>query len=153
MIELDPEQRQAIAQGQPVQIIDPLTHDAYVLVRAEEYARLAGAPQRPTGQPHPKISPLMLRSQEAFSRDLPGLLTDRRTHRKWAAYHGDERVAIARSEVDAYQECFRRGLNRGEFFVGKLEADPDGIPPWGTIECDRSLYEAMDPDEAPPDDE
>ena len=31
MIELNPEQRQAIAQGEPVQIIDPLTHDAYVL--------------------------------------------------------------------------------------------------------------------------
>ena len=41
MIELDSEQRQAIAQGQPVRIIDPVTHDAYVLVRAEEYARLA----------------------------------------------------------------------------------------------------------------
>ncbi len=39
MIELDPEQRQAIAQGQPVQIVDPLTHDAYILVRAEDYAR------------------------------------------------------------------------------------------------------------------
>ena len=82
----------------------------------------------------------------AFWRDLPGLLLDRTNHRKWAAYHGDERVAIARSEVDAYQECFRRGLNRREFYVGKLEADPDGLPPWGTIECDRSLYEATDSD-------
>ena len=147
MIELDPEQRQAMAQGQPVRIIDPLTHDAYVLVRAEEYARLAEVPQRPAGQPNPEIQPMMLRSQQAFWRDLPGLLMDRRNHRKWAAYHGEERVAIARSKVDAYQECFRRGLNRGEFYVGKLEPDPDGIPPWGTIECDRSLYEATDPDE------
>ena len=121
MIELDPEQRQAMAQGQPVRIVDPLTHDAYVLVRAEEYARLAGAPQRPAGQPHPEIPPMILRSQQAFWRDLPGLLMDRRNHRKWAAYHGEERVAIARSEVDAYQECFRRGLNRGEFYVGKLD--------------------------------
>ena len=96
---------------------------------------------------------MILRSQQAFWRDLPGLLMDRRNHRKWAAYHGDERVAIARSEVDAYQECFRQGLNRGEFYVGKLEADPDGTPPWGTIECDRSLYEATDLNEAPLDDE
>ena len=152
MIELDPEQRQAIAQGQPVRIIDPLTQDAYVLVRAEEYARLARAPQRLPGQPHPEIPPMILRSQQAFWRDLPGLLMVRRNHRKWAAYHCEERVAIARSEVDAYQECFRRGLNRGEFYVGKLEPDPDGIPPWGTIQCDRSLYEFTDPDEPQVDD-
>jgi hypothetical protein len=153
MIELDPDQRQAIAQGQPVQIIDPLTHDAYVLVRAEDYARLTGARQQAAGEPHPDIPPMILRSQQAFWRDLPRLLSDRRNHRKWAAYHGEDRVAIARSEVDAYQECFRRGLNRGEFYVGKLDAHPDGIAPWGTIECDRSLYEATDPDEAPLDDE
>jgi hypothetical protein len=153
MIELNAEQRQAMAQGQPVRIVDPLTHDAYVLVRAEEYERLANAPQRPAGQPHPEIAPLMLRSQQAFWRDLPGLLMNRRNHRKWAAYHGEDRVAIARSKADAYQECLRRGLSRGEFYVGKLEAAPDGIPPWGTIECDRSLYEFTDPDEAPVDDE
>ena len=51
MIELSREQRQAMAQGEPVQIIDPLTHDAYVLVRAEVYARLAGAPRRPADEP------------------------------------------------------------------------------------------------------
>ncbi len=62
-------------------------------------------------------------------------------------------MTIARSDVNAYQECLRRGLSRGEFYVGKLDAHSDGIPPWGTIECDRSLYEATDPDEAPLDDE
>ena len=49
MIELNTEQRQAMAQGQPVRIIDPLTHDAYVLVRSEEYARLAEAPRTTRG--------------------------------------------------------------------------------------------------------
>jgi hypothetical protein len=151
MIELDPEQRHAIAQGQAVQIIDPLTLDAYVVVRAEDYARLTGAPQRPTGQPNPAIPPMILRSQQAFWRDLPGLLMDRRNHRKWAAYHGEDRVSIARTKVDAYQECFRRGLNRGEFYVGKLEADPDGIPPWGTLQGDWSLYEVTDKDDPSPD--
>ncbi len=150
MIELDSEQRQAMAQGQPVRIIDPVTHDAFVLVRAEDYARLAERPQRPADEPHPDIPPGILRSQQAFWRDLPRLLMDRRNHRKWAAYHGEERVVIARSEVDAYQACFRRGLQRDEFYVGKLEADPDGIPPWGTIECDRSLYEFTEVGEPPP---
>ena len=152
MIELDSEQRQAIALGQPVRIIDPVTHDAYVLVRAEDYVRLAEAPQRPAGQPHPGIPPGILRSQQVFWRDLSGLLMVRRNHRKWAAYHGEERVVIARSAVDAYRECLRRGLQRGEFYVGKLEADPDGIPPWGTIESDWSLYEFTEPDEPPTED-
>jgi hypothetical protein len=152
MIELNPEQRQAMAQGEPVHIIDPLTHDAYVLVPAEEYARLTGTLPQPAHQPPPEIAPLMLRSQQAFWRDLPELLKDRRNRGKWAAYHGEERVAVQRSEVDAYQECFRRGLNRGEFYVGKLEPDPEGIPPWGTYQSDRSLYEFTDPDEPPLDD-
>jgi hypothetical protein len=152
MIELSPEQRQAMAQGEPVHIIDPVSHDAYVLVPAEVYARLAGTPPRPAEQPHPEISPIVLRSMQAFWRDLPGLLEVRRNRKKWAAYHGDRRVTIARSEVDAYQECFRRGLKDEDIYVGILEADPDGIPPWGTLEGDRSLYEFTDMDEPPADD-
>jgi hypothetical protein len=148
MIELNADQRQAISRGRPVRIIDPVTHDAYVLVAAAEYERLTDAPERRIGQPVPEIAPMVLRSQQAFWRDLPGLLIERRNHRKWAAYHGEDRVAIAQSEVAAYQECFRRGFNRGEFYVGRLDAHADGIPPWGTIECDRSLYEAMHVDDA-----
>jgi len=144
MIELSSEQRQAMAQGQPVRIIDPLTHDAYVLVRAEEYARLAGTPQRPAHQPHPEIPPLLLRSQQAFWQDLPELLKDRWNRGKWAAYHGDERVAVRRSDVEAYQECFRRGLKHEEFYVGRLEPEPEGVPPWGTFQSDRSLFEVTE---------
>jgi hypothetical protein len=144
MIELNPEQRQAMAHGEPVRIIDPLTQDAYVLVRADLYARLAGAPQRPAGQPHPEIPPLVLRSQQAFWQDLPELLKNQRNHGKWVAYHGGERVAFGRSDVEAYQECFRRGLKHEEFYVGRVEADPDGVPPWGTLEADRSLFEVTE---------
>ena len=145
MIELNPEQRQAVAEGEPVRIIDPVTHDAYVLVREEVYARLAEVPQqRPAHQPDPEIPPLILRSQQAFWQDLPELLKDKRNRRKWVAYHGEERVALTRSDVEAYQECFRRGLKHEEFYVGRLEADPDGVPPWGTLEGDWSLYEATD---------
>ena len=82
----------------------------------------------------------MLRSMQAVWRDLPQLLENRRNHKKWAAYHGDERVTVTRSDGDAYRECFRRGRERGEFYVGLLEADPEGIPPWGTFEGDWSLY-------------
>ena len=66
MIELSPEQRQAMAQGQPVRIIDPLTHDAFILVRAEDYERLAELSQRPLDRPNPGIRPMVLRSMQAF---------------------------------------------------------------------------------------
>lgn len=152
MIELSPEQRQAIAQGEALRIVDPSTHDAYVLVRADAFERMVGSPPRLRHEPNPEIPPMVLRSMRAFWRDLPSLLEVRRSRKKWAAYHGDERVTIARSEVDAYQECFRRGLKDEEIYVGILEADPDGIPPWGTLEGDRSLYEFTDMDEPPADD-
>jgi hypothetical protein len=144
MIELNPEQRQAVAQGEPVRIIDPVTRDAYVLVRADVYARLAEVPQPAAHQPNPEIPPMVVRSQQAFWKDLPELLTDKPNRGKSAAYHGGERVAISRSDVEAYQECFRRGLKHEEFYLGRLEADPDGIPPWGTLEGDWSLYEATE---------
>ncbi|MGO9463571.1 MAG: WD40 repeat domain-containing protein [Isosphaeraceae bacterium] len=53
----------------------------YVVVRAEEYARLAGVQERPAGGPHPEIPPMVLRSQQAFWRDLPGLVMNRRNLR------------------------------------------------------------------------
>jgi hypothetical protein len=152
VIELSPEQRQAMAQGQPVRIVDPLTHDTYVLVRDDEYARLLDATRRALGQPNPEIKPMVLRSMQAFWRDLPKLLMHRRNHRKWVAYHGDERVAIARDNVDAHQACVRRGLDSGEYYVRRVEHAPDGIPPWGTIQGDWSLYEAMELGEPPTDD-
>lgn len=144
MIELNAEQRQAVAKGEPVHIVDPLTHDAYVLVRAEVYERLSGELPRPVGPPNPEIPPLVLRSQQAFWQDLPELLKDRRNRGKWAAYHGEERVAVRRSDVEAYQECFRRGLKHEEFYVGRLEPEPEGVPPWGTFQSDRSLFEVTE---------
>lgn len=81
---------------------------------------------------------------QAFWRDLPELLKHRRNRGKWVAYHGEEQVATRRSDVNAYQECFRRGLKHAEFYVGKVEADPHGIPPWGTREGDWSLYEVTE---------
>ena len=32
---------------------------------------------------------MVLRSQQAFWRDLPELLKDERNHGKWVAYHGE----------------------------------------------------------------
>jgi hypothetical protein len=130
-------------RASPVSIMDPLTEDAYVLVRADVFARLA--PQDPyVDLPDSEIPPLVLRSQQAFWRDLPELLKHKRNQGKWAAYHGEERIAVSASDAEAYQECFRRGLKHEQFYVGRLEASPDGVPPWGTLQGDWSLFEVTE---------
>ncbi|HKI33147.1 MAG TPA: hypothetical protein VKA46_14950 [Gemmataceae bacterium] len=141
MIELTPEQRQAVEQGEPVRIVDPATHDALVVVRAEVFERMAGVLRPPEHQPPASIDPQLLRSMQAFWRDLPELLKNKRNKGKWAAYRGDEQVVITADDVEAYQECFRRGILREEFYVGRIKPSPDGIPPWGMFQADRSLYE------------
>ena len=64
------------------------------------------------------------------------------------AYHGDERIGFARTDTELYHECLRRGLQRGEFYVGFLE--PLETPPWGPSVIEESLYECND--DSPPDD-
>ena len=70
--------------------------------------------------------PMIQQSIDAFRRDLPELSN---THYgKWVAYHGDERIGFGRTETELYDECFRRGLTRDDFVVGRIEPgafDPD----------------------------
>ncbi len=42
MIELTPEQRPGLMGSGPIQVRDPVTNEAYVLLRKDEYERLAG---------------------------------------------------------------------------------------------------------------
>jgi len=114
------------------------------------FERFADILPTPTHEPPPGIEPLMLRSMQAFWRDLPELLRNKRNRGKWVAYHGDERVGFGKSQAEMFQECFRRGLRDVEFYVGKIE--PDDIPPWGNIEVEESLYDVTDEGEPPPDD-
>jgi hypothetical protein len=64
-----------------------------------------------------EIHPEIRRSQEAFRRDLPQLLRDKKLYRRWVAYRGDERIGFAGSEDDLYEECARRGLQEHEYVV------------------------------------
>ncbi|SRR5579885_3419929 len=150
MIELTPEQLRAVEQGEPVRVTDPSTPDPLVVMRADVYERFADLLPEPTHEPPAGIEPLMLRSMQAFWRDLPELLKLKSKARQWVAYHGDERVAFGRDDLDVYQACFACGLQRGQFYVGKIE--PDETPPWGTTQGDWSLYEVTDVGEAPCDD-
>ena len=65
------------------------------------------------------------KSQEAFFRDLPELLKDRRLRGRCVAYHGDERIGIARDDKVLIRECLRRGLKREEYDILIIEPQSD----------------------------
>jgi hypothetical protein len=61
------------------------------------------------------------KSQEAFFRDLPELLKDRRLRGKCVAYHGDEQIGIAKDDKVLIRECLRRGLKREDYDILIIE--------------------------------
>ena len=99
-----------------MRIEDPETHQAYMLVRADMYERVRDVlePKSVLDLPVPEG---IRRSQEAFFRDLPQLLLDRKLRGRFVAYQGDERVKIARSEPEVIRECLRRGLRPDQYDV------------------------------------
>jgi hypothetical protein len=147
-IELTNEQRQALQaeQGKPSDVVDPATGQRFVLLSREQYERVRGlleqtAKSEPL-EPVAEIAPGILRSQKAFWRDLPGLLQGGGNHGKWVAYHGEKRIGLGKTSTALYQHCLQRGLQRGEFYVGRIEERD--TPPWGITPLERSLYEASD---------
>ncbi len=60
----------------------------------------------------------IVRSRDAFLRDLPALLANPKYDRWCVAYCGDERIGIAESEIELIRECKRRGLNEDDCYIG-----------------------------------
>jgi hypothetical protein len=120
MTGLTPEQRRLVEQSgdRPVRIEDPEMQQAYVLIRADVYERVRDVFEPRSGE-ELQVPEGIRKSQEAFFRDLPELLKERRLRGKYVAYHGDERVKIGRSEIEVVRECNRRGLppDRYDVFV------------------------------------
>jgi hypothetical protein len=143
MIELTPEQRQAVARGESVRVVDATIRGTLVLMRADVFEETAGVPQPPPAEEVSSfISPQMLRSQQGFWRDLPELLRTRRNRGKWAAYHGDRRVGIAKTKTELCQRCLALGFERGTFYIGRIEEHD--VAPWVPTPMDESLFEFTD---------
>lgn len=88
---------------------------------------------------HPDTPIGIVRSRDAFLRDLPMLLANPQYHGRYAAYHGDERIGIAESHLDLLDECERRGLNRDQCIVARIS------PQWfEEEEIEHGLYEFDD---------
>jgi hypothetical protein len=138
-IGLTPEQRRLVEEAgdRPVRIEDPEMHEAYVLMRAELYERVRNVIE-PRSILDLQVPEGIRKSQEAFFRDLPELLKDRRLRGKYVAYHGDERIGIAQDDVPLIRECLRRGLERGEYDI--LIIEPQSPEP-EEIDYPSSWYE------------
>jgi hypothetical protein len=93
----------------------------------------------------PDIAPGIRRSQEAYWRDLPQLLSLRSRKRLWVAYHGDERVGFDTDKAKLCQECYRRGFRADELYFGRVE--PHYAPPWEPEDMD-AFGEEPDEDES-----
>ena len=79
------------------------------------------------------------RSYVAFLRALPGLLRQPGIARSWAAFHGDEFVAVGKTETQLYRKCKDLGFATDSFYVGWISPQSDGIE-----EVDPSLFEFED---------
>jgi hypothetical protein len=149
-IELTDDQRQALQaeQGKPIDVVDPATHQRYVLIACEQYERVRALLEQGTGQESPAaaegIPPGILRSQQAFWRDLPELLQNKRNRGKWVCYHGDERIGIGKYE-DLIRECLRRGLADDTYDLDVIE--PRAIPPWEPEEIEGGGHEVDEIDD------
>src|SRR5258708_916221 len=112
---LTPELKQAIEQAgdELVRLEDPQTRQTYVLLKSEVYEKIreivgdeweqSDTSLKVTADAASRVEDAGIpegirRSQEAFFRDLPELLKDRRLRGKWIAYHRDERIKIGRTQ-------------------------------------------------------
>lgn len=115
-IHLTDEQRRLAEEGQPINLVDPQTHESYVLLTKQRFEQV-----RPLLTPPPApgvVSEGIRLSQEALRRDLPQLLQQPRLVGQWVAYHRSERIGIAADPQALLRECRRRGLAETEFYVG-----------------------------------
>jgi len=138
MTALTPEIKHAIEQAGDglVLLEDPQTRQTYVLLKADDYGRIKeilgtdwrqaaialGTTENATWRMEVSNVPEGIRrSQEAFFRDLPELLKNKRLRGKWVAYHRDERVKIGRTQTDVIKECNRRDLETDQYDVFVIE--------------------------------
>jgi hypothetical protein len=76
-------------------------------------------------------SALALEGEQAFARDLPGLLKERPG--QWVAYHGAKQLGFARTSTELYEKCLAEGIPEDDLVVHRIEAKTpeEKVPPFG----------------------
>jgi hypothetical protein len=72
------------------------------------------------------IPPIIIEAQNAFCRDLPRLLKERKG--EYVVYHGAQPVIFAKTYEEARKECFRRNLPEHEYVLYCIEEECDLEP-------------------------
>ncbi len=124
-IELTEQERLLAQQGQPLDVVDSRTNEAYVLLARQcfEHVRTQLPPPAEAAEPPEQVIPEGIRlSQEAFRRDLPELLKQKKQFRHWVAYHRYERIGIAYDGETLLKKCLKRGLAVDEFYLGWIDS-------------------------------
>jgi hypothetical protein len=60
----------------------------------------------------------IVRSRDAFLRDLPTLLANPKYDRWLAVYRGAERIALAETHAEIIRQCNGRDLKEDEYYIG-----------------------------------
>lgn len=107
--------------GQPIEVIDPQTTQAYVLIAREQFEKVRSLVVPPGNEPTSSIPMGIRLSQEALRRALPELLSKPRLVGQWAGYHGEECIGIAPKEAILIRECIQRGLRHDEYYIGWID--------------------------------
>jgi hypothetical protein len=123
------------AGDDPVRIEDPETQTSYVLMKADVYERIT-LPLASDRLATERVPQGIVRSKEAFLRDLPSLLARKKWHRRWALYRDAEQIGIAKRPDKLLRECAKRGMRHDEYYIGVIE--PHSPEP---EEIERSLFE------------
>jgi hypothetical protein len=70
--------------------------------------------------------PGIVKSMQAYLRDLPALLANPKYDRWWVCYHGDERIGIAERGLELIGKCLDRGLKSDQYYIGIIQRqNPD----------------------------
>jgi hypothetical protein len=88
----------------------------------------------------------IVRSRDAFLRDLPALLANPKYDRWSVAYCGNERIAFAESLADVTRVCRERGVSEDEIYIGCISPHSDEEEE----EIDFGLAEFEDDDDQDP---
>lgn len=89
----------------------------------------------------------IVRSRDAFLRDLPALLAIPKYDRWSVVYLADKRIILTESLADACRECQRRALDEDEIYIGCVA--PHSNEEVEEIETGFYEFEEIEDDQAP----